>query len=659
MKAFCFLVMVLSQLMTVDDTLAEKFWVVNNATSGEGSLYQAIQDANAQSGLDSILFDPAVRGIIETGLGLPEITESLVIFGPGKDLLSIYPNNGGKGLETSHFYEDSLFVYGLTFKGSTSRFANLFMEGGKNYYFGCRFYGHERTYQNMGGGGLYLSGGSHYFYSCEVSNNKCYVGGAGMTIRSGTQVFIHNSVINDNTVVSASERWGGGGIYNAGNLYIENSTISGNVHPHRGGGINNLLYGRTVYLNHVTVTGNSAAVGGGIYNRDKDENGTDTVWLRNTIVAGNTSYAESNDLWGQYISHGYNLIQDTAGAIFTGETETDVYATDPQIKALDYYSYEALHHPLLPQSPCIDNASQSSFLPIDQLGRTRPVDGNNDGIPLADIGAVEYILDSDKDGVSDWEEQGKEGNTNDYDGNNDGEADKNQNHVVSLKSYDGSHYITIVAPENTFLSRVRMTKPPYRQVMKSEPAYPLGFLSFKMDSLHLAASPEVKIYLPAGKRADQYENFGPTPDQSYPHRYMFAFNGETGAEFDEHIITLHFKDGMTGDHDLTANNSLLAYGAPPNIQTAEDPSGLIYHDSGLLYAYPNPVNAKVKFKLPVDHATKVCIYIFDMHGKTLKKQIFQGIQDKSPEINCADLPEGFYLYQVILNRQVYSGILVK
>ena len=655
---FCIIV-IFSQLMNIDHILAEKHWVVNNETSGEGSLYQAIQDANALPGLDTILFDPVVRGTIETGSGLPEITESIVIFGPGKDLLSIYANNGGHGLETSNFYEDSLFVYGLTFKGSTSRSANLFMEGGVNYYFGCRFYGHERTYQNMGGGGLYLSGGAHYFYSCEISNNKCYVGGAGIMIRSGTQVFIYNSAISDNTVVSASEGWGGGGIYNAGNLYIENSTLSGNVHPHRGGGINNLLYGRTVYLNHVTVTGNSAAVGGGIYNRDKDENGTDTVWLKNTIVAGNTAYAESDDLWGKYISHGHNLIQDTSGAIFTGQKETDVYETDPQIKALNYYSCETQHHPLLPQSPCIDNASQSSFLPVDQLGRFRPVDGNDDEISLADIGAVEYIVDSDNDGISDWEEQGKDGNTSDYDGNNDGKPDKNQNHVVSLNSYDDAYYITIVAPENTRISRTRIIPPSQRRMMKSEPVYPLGFISFKLDSIHLATSPEVKIHLPADKRASQYENFGPTPEQSYPHPYIFTFNGETGAEFDENVINLHFQDGMTGDHDLTANSSLLIYGGPTNIQTAEDPSGIGTYDSGTLSPAPNPFHDRVKFHLPEDQPSEVCIYIYDMQGRTMKKHVFRGLQKKSPEINCADLTAGLYLYKVIMNRQVYTGILVK
>ena len=169
----------------------------------------------------------------------------------------------------------------------------------------------------------------------------------------------------------------------------------------------NLLYDRNIHLNHVTITDNSAGIGGGIYNRDKDENGTDTIWIRNSIVAGNSASSEADDLWGHFISDGNNLIRDVSGATITGDTETDIYGTDPLLGALGYYTYDTQHHPLSSGSPAIDKASESAFLPVDQLGIRRPFDGDTDNTPVADIGAVEFIPDEDRDGISNIEEDRK------------------------------------------------------------------------------------------------------------------------------------------------------------------------------------------------------------------------------------------------------------
>ena len=63
---------------------AENYTVINTSTSGPGSLTQAIQDSNARSGQDTIVFNIPGSGVhlIDLSQGsLPEITDSLIIDG--------------------------------------------------------------------------------------------------------------------------------------------------------------------------------------------------------------------------------------------------------------------------------------------------------------------------------------------------------------------------------------------------------------------------------------------------------------------------------------------------------------------------------------------------------------------------------------------------
>src|SRR5258708_30360694 len=70
------------------------FTVTNTADSGLGSLRQAILDANATAGANTINFDPSVTGTITLMTGqLPDITNNLVVTGPGAASLTINGNN--------------------------------------------------------------------------------------------------------------------------------------------------------------------------------------------------------------------------------------------------------------------------------------------------------------------------------------------------------------------------------------------------------------------------------------------------------------------------------------------------------------------------------------------------------------------------------------
>ena len=60
----------------------------------------------------------------------------------------------------------------------------------------------------------------------------------------------------------------------------------------------------------------------------------------------------------------------------------------------------------------------------------------------------------------------------------------------------------------------------------------------------------------------KFFKFGPTPANPVDHLYEFSFNGETGAEFVDNEVILHFVDGKRGDSDLLANGVIVDPGTP-------------------------------------------------------------------------------------------------
>src|SRR6266568_4643161 len=70
---------------------AATFTVTTTADSGGGSLRQAILDANAASGNDTITF--AITGTITLASALPAIADNTTITGPGANLLTTSGNN--------------------------------------------------------------------------------------------------------------------------------------------------------------------------------------------------------------------------------------------------------------------------------------------------------------------------------------------------------------------------------------------------------------------------------------------------------------------------------------------------------------------------------------------------------------------------------------
>ncbi|NOX57162.1 MAG: hypothetical protein GXP27_22555, partial [Planctomycetes bacterium] len=194
----------------------------------------------------------------------------------------------------------------------------------------------------------------------------------------------------------------GGGLNNVRTVQvIVNVTFSGNRAKLAGGGVFN--QGRIGRIANATLTGNSARFrlegGGGIWNGGLGR----IERLENTIVAGNRLEPERvGNEWffgtGPDILNRavigvatHNLIGDPEGHDIAHGVDGNLVGVDPLLGPLgDHGGLTPTHLPL-PGSPAIDAGANDSAPEVDQRGLARPADGDIDGVPIVDIGAVEVV----------------------------------------------------------------------------------------------------------------------------------------------------------------------------------------------------------------------------------------------------------------------------
>jgi CSLREA domain-containing protein len=246
---------------------------------------------------------------------------------------------------------------------------------------------------SSGPGGGVSNFGTMTVAGSTISGNT---GAGGGIDNAGGPATLTNSTVSGNT---------GGGIHNggvgAGPLIIINSTISHNESTGSGGGIYNTsgttsLFNVTIANNHADSDTNGSGVGGGVANETMG-----TFNFVNSIIALNYEvqlpgpYLVNGDCAGTITSHGHNIVNGynpdhcTINGGFT--------QADPLLGALQDNGGPTQTHALLTGSPAIDAGDPSgcadnlgAILTADQRGYLRPVDGDNNGSVLCDIGAFEY-----------------------------------------------------------------------------------------------------------------------------------------------------------------------------------------------------------------------------------------------------------------------------
>ncbi len=309
------------------------------------------------------------------------------------------------------------------------------------------------------GGGIFVEFNQNLNLNrVAVTNNSGDAGGGIYHSGGQGEIAINDSTISGNHAFGSTVCGppGGGGIYTRAFTTIINSTISGNTTNNYGGGLFNDGSASSV-LRNVTVSNNTADLdenntgnGGGIYDRSPT-----TIFLRNTIVAGNfdnstsipvvnltpglsaqvavpTIHPDCSENGGSIVSEDYNLIGDETGCASAASwnLSTDLVGTSaspipPQLDPLADNGGPTRTHALQDDSPALDGADPSGCtadsdftvpLTADQRGEPRPVDGDENGSAICDIGAFELQPTACGDGTVDAGEECDDGNTADNDG---------------------------------------------------------------------------------------------------------------------------------------------------------------------------------------------------------------------------------------------------
>ncbi|NJM48527.1 MAG: DUF4347 domain-containing protein [Alkalinema sp. RU_4_3] len=373
----------------------EDFVVTNTNAAGEGSLVQAVSNANTITGTDTITFS----GAIFTDATPDTITPANTL-SASSDFNIIAP--------------EGLIISGGTFRqvfninsGRTATLQNLTIADGSSA---------------SGGGGISNSG-TLTLRNVTVRNNLANgtsADGGGISNRTAASLTIENSTIENNT--SGDD---GGGISNSGTLTILNSTISGNTATSAssttsgGGGLLNTLSG-TATITNSTFSGNTALNGGAIRNDGVLTlvnntitqntasgavggllNSFDTTTfvpigratLKNTIIAGNIDSTPTPlniiDLVGgsnSFTDQGNNLLgaADTSNSPFSLTTlkGTTAAILDPKLDVLANNGGKTKTHAILAGSSAIDAGTATGAPGSDQRGATRN--------GPTDIGAFEF-----------------------------------------------------------------------------------------------------------------------------------------------------------------------------------------------------------------------------------------------------------------------------
>ena len=357
-------------LLTAAALPAATFTVTTNADSGAGSLRQALADASAAAGADTIAFDPALSGqtITLTSGELDTADTGGVIVDatalPGG--LTITTTGGSRAV----YNTGTLTLAGLRFSGITTALnGGALFNQGKATLTNCTFSGNT----GVNGGALYHTNSGNgtsglTVEGCTFSGNTAN-GGAGGAVNIGRSPFgvgvtLRNCTIANNTAQSAGGLSASGG-GDPAFVTLTHCTVAGNTGLQSAGGIYN-DFSSNLTLAYCIVTGNTGGSGADIQN-----NGTLTPVGANLVTAaiGGTGTFSLNST-GSISTAGPFL-----GALGNngGPTQTML----PQ-----------------PGSPAID-AAVGSPTTVDQRGLARPEDGDNRGTAVADIGAVEVLSHAD------------------------------------------------------------------------------------------------------------------------------------------------------------------------------------------------------------------------------------------------------------------------
>ncbi|MBX7105228.1 MAG: hypothetical protein K1X57_14190 [Gemmataceae bacterium] len=397
--------------------------VTTNADTGVGSLRQAIIDANATPGPDTITFDTA--GVFATAqsisvAGEMAITDDLTIIGPGQNRLSLV-NVNAAGTNSRFFNIAGAAALTVNISGMTLTGGNSTSAGGavvitdESVTFTDTTFIRNNT-NTTGGGAIAITttDGLLTLNGCNFQSNS-----TSGTTADGGAIFVGKSTnlaMTDTTMSGNSSGDGGGAVYAYGGVTVSRSTISNNIAVNGGGafflkGITGVMPAQLVFEN-TTIYGNTARDGGAFRVRDNDTtlvmrncttvgnvglvnggainrfNGLGGIQLENSIVAGNTddpgigSVSPDIENGSTTLSYQNSVIGNLSGTTNLLDLGGNLApGTDLKLGILAGNGGATLTIRPLPGSPLID-AGAANALTVDQRGLPR-------ALGTVDIGSVE------------------------------------------------------------------------------------------------------------------------------------------------------------------------------------------------------------------------------------------------------------------------------
>jgi len=395
------------------------FPVTSAADAGPGSLRQAVADANALAGVDTVTFDatvfPAPTTIVLTG-GSIGIGDDLVMNGPaagltlsGNSASRIFFLNAAVPLAVA--FNDLRFIDGVTAGGGGA------VKGGDDSLTlnRCEFVGNTAT-SGTGGAVDLDAGGLMTVEDSTFTGNKAVNGGAvaaggigsvngrivirrstlsgnsasfdGGAVNSDGYIFIADTTLSGNS--SGNATGGGGAIrqagqFNAPAVIIRNCTLSGNTAAGNGGAVRLFNSTGPLTIQNCTIVGNTAsgANGGGV----SREGGSTTVSIESSVIANNVNAASPDLFSAGAVNATVSLIGAKTGvATFNGDAFTTTnLGVDPLLGPLQNNGGPTWTHLPAAASPAINNGSNPAGLANDQRGAGFPR-----AIGVTDIGAVEF-----------------------------------------------------------------------------------------------------------------------------------------------------------------------------------------------------------------------------------------------------------------------------
>ena len=365
--------------------------VTNTNDAGLGSLRQAVSNANASAGADTIVFDNTlINSTITLATGEIQVTDDLTVTGPVAGDASSMTLDGNNNSRLFHVTDNSIAL----------TLSNLTLTRGYGYGIG---------------GGAAISGGLLTLNDALVNDNTVIAPRNGFTgpvaaIAGGgvfaSTITLNRSTVSNNTLIGASCLCRGGGLF-ASTITLNQSTVSGNSSESYGGG----LVAEMITLNQSTVSGNSSESGGGMVSRGRGDitliQSTITNNISNVGAGGlemnrslrninffNTILADNDGPEGNVgfrparvsppnVNSSHTIFGDDPSEI-TGTNTANVFTNAPGLGPLQFNGGSTQTHLPNSTSPALDvgnNVDATSA--FDQRGLSRIF---ND---IVDIGSVE------------------------------------------------------------------------------------------------------------------------------------------------------------------------------------------------------------------------------------------------------------------------------